>query len=149
MPCCSLGLPGFCSSSCTRRHWMSCGALPGMQKCPGDLSSPCGSNVGVPRAVPDSIAGDQHPGRPCGQLQQDQPQQGGRTGRKGRGLCVANPSLSSSGWPDVRGAAVLQGTGWEQGTAPLSRPCATQTRAQEVGSGKIEQMERNKKVLCL
>lgn len=49
---------------CTHRHWMSCGALPGMPKCPGDLLSPRGSNTDVPRAVPDGIAEGQHPGGP-------------------------------------------------------------------------------------
>lgn len=84
---------------CTHRHWMSCGALPGMQKCPGDLLSPRGSNTGVPRAAPDGIAEGQPPGRPCGQLQQDQPEQGGGTGREGCKLCVTIPSLPSWGCP--------------------------------------------------
>lgn len=78
---------------CTHKHWMSCGAIPRMQKCSGDLLFSHGSNTRVPRTVPDGIAEGQHPGKPCGQLQQDQYQQGGGTRRKGCGLCVAIPTL--------------------------------------------------------
>lgn len=107
----------------------------------------------VPRAVPDGIAEGQHPGRPCGHLQQDQPQQGAGTRRKGCRLCVAILTVLM-GMPQGSGLmwemlAMLQGTGWEQGSAPPSCPCATQTPAPDVGSGKTEQTERNTDVFVV
>lgn len=111
---------------CTGGHCTSCGALPGMCRCPDDLSYPRGSDTAAPGAAPDGVGRSEgHPGRHCrGPPPRDAPwpaaveatSKGCWYGEEGAMGCVSPSPLcppwgAPGKWSHVRGAGDAAGHG--------------------------------------